>query len=62
VRRAFLCGRDQHSGNDYEHRRGWIEDRILALDNEYALDICAYAVMSNHYHIVQHINADKANA
>ena len=62
VRREFLCGRDQHSGNDYEHRRGWIEDRILALANVYALDICAYAVMSNHYHIVLHINADKANA
>jgi len=62
VRRAFLCGRDEHSGNDYEHRRGWIEQRMLALANEYALDICAYAVMSNHYHIVLHINADKANA
>jgi len=35
---------------------------MLALANEYALDICAYAVMSNHYHIVLHINADKANA
>jgi REP element-mobilizing transposase RayT len=62
VRRAFLCGRDEHSGNDYEHRRGWIEQRILVLANVYALDICAYAVMSNHYHIVLHINADKANA
>jgi len=62
VRRAFLCGRDEHSGNDYEHRRGWLEQRMLALANEYALDICAYAVMSNHYHIVLHINADKANA
>jgi REP element-mobilizing transposase RayT len=28
----------------------------------YALDICAYAVMSNHYHIVLHINAEKAEA
>ena len=62
VRRAFLCGRDEHSGNDYEHRRGWLEQRMLALANVYSLDICAYAVMSNHYHIVLHINADKANA
>ena len=62
VRRAFLCGHDEHSGNDYEHRRGWLEQRMLALANVYSLDICAYAVMSNHYHIVLHINADKANA
>ncbi|WP_394171202.1 transposase [Saccharospirillum alexandrii] len=62
VRRAFLCGRDEHSGNDYEHRRGWIEQRIMALASVYALDICAYAVMSNHYHIVVHINAEKAKA
>jgi len=62
VRRAFLCGRDKHSDNDYEHRRGWIEQRMMALTKVYALDICAYAVMSNHYHIVLHINAEKAKA
>ncbi len=61
VRRAFLCGRDEYTGNDYEHRRDWIEQRMLTLAEVYALDICAYAVMSNHYHIVLHINAEKAN-
>ena len=62
VRRSFLCGLDSVSGNDYEHRRGWIEQRIMALASVYAVDICAYAVMSNHYHIVLHINAEKAKA
>ena len=52
VRRAFLCGVDHYSGQSYEHRRQWVVDRIRLLASLFAIDICAYAIMSNHYHLV----------
>ena len=62
VRRSFLCGRDPLTHKSYEHRRAWIEQKMYALANVYCIDICAYAIMSNHYHLVLHINRSKAQA
>jgi REP element-mobilizing transposase RayT len=56
VRRSFLCGFDSYSGQSYEHRRAWVEQRLLFLSSVFSIDICAYAVMSNHVHIVLHVD------
>lgn len=61
VRRSFLCGKDTVTHRCYEHRREWIEEKIHALTDVYCLDICAYAIMSNHYHLVLNINQDRAS-
>ena len=61
VRHSFLCGTDKHSGQSYEHRRGWVEDRLLFLATIFAIDICAYAVMSNHTHVVLYVDKTLAD-
>lgn len=62
VRRAFLCGFDRETGRNYEHRRGWIAHRIRVLSSIFSVHICAYAVMSNHYHLVVKIDPKESNS
>jgi len=62
VRRAFLCGEDHYSGKNFDHRKEWVRDRLRFLSSVFAIDVCAYAVMSNHLHLVLHVDAERAEA
>ena len=62
VRRAFLCGDDPVSGRNFDHRKEHIRERLAWLTDTFAIDICAYALMSNHYHLVLRIDAARAQA
>ncbi|MFT5542319.1 MAG: hypothetical protein ACI97K_002181 [Glaciecola sp.] len=41
IRRSYLCGIDDYSGQNYEHRRGWVESRLLYLSSVFAIDNAA---------------------
>jgi len=47
VRRSWLCGVDPYNHKDYSHRKQWVRDRLQELAGVYAVDIYAYAVMSD---------------
>ncbi len=62
VRRTFLCRLNPLTQRDYEHPRQWIVDRIRLLSSLFAVDLCAYAIMSNHYHLTVKLNPEQIDA
>ncbi|MGF1469316.1 MAG: transposase, partial [Sandaracinaceae bacterium] len=60
VRRAFLCGYDAYASKNFDHRKGWLLERLKQLTGVFAVDLCAYAVMSNHVHLVVHVDRERA--
>ncbi len=54
VRPAYLAG------GKHEHRKSWVEERLLLLAGIFAVDVTGYAVMSNHLHIVLRMRQTEA--
>lgn len=59
VRRAWLWGYDAYANKDYSHRKAWVLHRLRCLANVFAIDLCAYAIMSNHYHLVLRVDRQR---
>jgi hypothetical protein len=52
VRQAFLCG------DQFEHRKLWVEDRLKFLSRCFAVEIPTYSIMSNHFHVVMRMQPE----
>lgn len=61
VRRAFLCGRDEQSGRNFDHRKQWLVDRMKELCRFFTIDVCAYACLSNHFHLVVRVDSERCH-
>jgi hypothetical protein len=52
VRRCFLCGHDPLTGNNYDHRKQWLENRFCFLAACFGIDVLGFSILSNHFHII----------
>jgi hypothetical protein len=62
VRRAFLCGKDRLSGKSFDHRKAWIVEKLAELCTIFAVRVCAYGILSNHFHLVVCLEGERARA
>lgn len=60
VRKAFLINPNDKTKKNYNHRQKIIENKILALSKAFCITVPAYSIMSNHYHVILHVDKEKA--
>ena len=58
VRRAFLCGFDAFTGRDFSHRKALLLERLRHLSTIFAIDVCAFAILATHYHLILRTRPD----
>jgi len=61
VRRTRLCGIDLLTGKSYEHRKRWLQNRLMFLAGVMAIDVEGFTLMSNHLHAILRNRPDIAD-
>ena len=62
VRRAWLFGEDTYTKKNFDHRKPWLLGRMKLLEEVFAIRVAAYAVMSNHYHVVLYVDLEQSQS
>jgi len=52
VRRSWLCGQERRGAKNYDYRKDWLKQRLFHLAKYFAIEVDAYTIMSNHFHLV----------
>lgn len=53
VRRSWLFGR--YRKRDYRYRKRWLVDRMTQLVPAFAIEVYAFALMDNHFHLIVYV-------
>jgi REP element-mobilizing transposase RayT len=61
TQQCFLLGEDEYTKRNYDHRKTWVITQLNALCSVFAIQVCAYAVMSNHYHLVLYVQSERVS-
>ena len=46
------------TGQNYEHLKALVVEKLKELCEVFVTNVCAYAILSNHYHTILHVNAE----
>ena len=52
VRRSYPLGVDPLTGKNHDHRKIWIEDQLKLLSANFGIDLLAFSIHSNHFHLI----------
>ncbi|RMF38059.1 MAG: hypothetical protein D6753_16415, partial [Planctomycetota bacterium] len=58
-RGAFLAGIDPTTGRDYSSRRDRLRDRLRALVSVFGIEVVAFAIMPDHFHVMVRTRPDR---